>query len=317
MNNPITVETDINSTAERVWELWTTPEDIIQWNNPSDDWRTLRVENDLKNGGTFLFEMEAKNGNDSFDFGGKYDKVITNELIEYTLDDRRKTVVEFIPHGSSITVRETFEPETKTAREIQRDFCQSVLNNFKKYAEKENDKIEIMTTEISAGFEKTSDELIQIISSTNEEQFNEIPFEESWTIAQVGEHLLKSYGLVEALNLGPVRHTESLPGKGIETVKKIFLDFDAKYKSAEALLPSDEPIEKEKLLSDLQKRISQIKEVIQTKDLTETCVGLPFKGVGELTRIEWLHVILFHTQRHIHQIKNISKSLEAIVDKES
>jgi len=316
MNNPITVETDINSTAERIWELWTTPEDIIQWNNPSGDWRTLCVENDLKNGGTFLFKMEAKNGNDSFDFGGKYDNVITNKLIEYTLDDRRKTVVEFIPNGNSITVKETFEPETKTPLEIQRDFCQSVLNNFKKYAEKENDKIEITTTEISAGFEETSGELIQLISSTNDEQFNEIPFEGSWTIAQVGEHLLKSYGLIEALNFGPVRHAERSPEKEIETVKKIFLDFDAKYKSAAALLPSDEPIEKEKLLSDLQKRISQIKEVIKTKDLTETCVGLPFKGVGELTRIEWLHVILFHTQRHIHQIKSILKSLKTLVNGE-
>src|SRR6185312_11682582 len=244
MNNPITVETDINSTAERVWELWTTPEDIIQWNNPSDDWRTLRVENDLKNGGTFLFKMEAKNGKDSFDFGGKYDNVITNKLIEYTLDDRRKTVVEFIPNGSSIRVKETFEPETKTPLNVQRDFCQSVLNNFKKYAEKENDKIEIMVTEISIGFEETSDELIQLISSTNDEQFNEIPFEGSWTIAQIGEHLLKSYGLIEALNFGPVRYAERSPEKEIETVKKIFLDFDAKYKSAEALLPTNEPIEK-------------------------------------------------------------------------
>ncbi|MEO6845181.1 MAG: DinB family protein, partial [Ginsengibacter sp.] len=139
--------------------------------------------------------------------------------------------------------------------------------------------------------------------------FNEIPFEGSWTVAQVGDHLLKSYGLVEVLNDGPVRKTERLPGKAVEQVKKIFLDFDAKYKSAEALLPTKEPIEKEKLLSDLQKRISQIREVSQTKDLTETCQGLPFKGIGELTRLEWLHVVLYHTQRHIHQMKNISKKI--------
>lgn len=313
MNHPIIVETGINSTTERVWEFWTTPEDIIQWNNPSEDWRTLRVENDLKTGGKFLFRMEAKNGNDGFDFGGKYDKLITNELIEYTLDDRRKTIVEFIPDNGLITVRETFEPEAKTPIDVQRDFCQSVLNNFKKYVEKKNNKKENMPTQISTEFEKTSAELIRLISSTNEEQFNEIPFEASWSVAQVGDHLLKSYAMVEALNAGPVKKTERLPEKEIETVKKIFLDFDAKYKSAERLLPSDEPIEKEKLLIDLRKRISQIKEVIQTKDLTETCAGLPFKGIGELTRMEWLHVILFHTQRHIYQIKNILESLKTIV----
>ena len=164
---------------------------------------------------------------------------------------------------------------------------------------------------ISIEIGKTTNELIQLISSSSEEQFNEIPFEGSWTVAQIGDHLLKSYGLVEALNNDSVRKIERSPGKEVEQVKKIFLDFDAKYKLAEALLPTNEPIEKEKLLSDLQKRISQIKEVIQTKDLTETCVGIPFKGIGELTRMEWLHVILFHTQRHIHQIKTILKSFQS------
>ncbi|HEY5369476.1 MAG TPA: SRPBCC domain-containing protein [Hanamia sp.] len=311
MNNPITAETVINSTSERVWKLWTTPADIIQWNYPSEGWHTLRVENDLKNGGTFLFEMEAKNGNDSFDFGGRYDNVITNKLIEYTLDDRRKTVVEFIPNDDATILIETFEPEAKTPFDIQRDFCQSVLNNFKRYVEKENNKTGIMITQITTEFEKTSDELLQIILSTNEEPLYEIPFEGSWSVAQVGDHLLKSYGLVEALSHGPVKKTERLPGIEIEKVKNIFLDFDAKYKSAEALLPTNERIEKEKLLSGLQKRISQIKEVIQTKDLTETCAGMPFKGIGELTRMEWIHVILYHTQRHNHQIKNIIKSFES------
>lgn len=168
-----------------------------------------------------------------------------------------------------------------------------------------------MKNVISTEIEKTTNELIQLISLTSDEQISEIPFEGSWSLAQVGDHLLKSYGLVEALKTGPVRQTERLPVNEIEQVKKIFLDFNAKYKSAEALMPTNEPIEKEKLLSGLQKRISQIKEVMHTKDLTETCIGIPFKGIGELTRIEWLHVILFHTQRHIHQMKSILKSLES------
>lgn len=173
-----------------------------------------------------------------------------------------------------------------------------------------------MKNVINIKIEKTTDELIQLISSTNEDQFNEIPFEGSWSVAQVGDHLLKSYGLVEALSNGTLRKTERLPGTEIEQVKKIFLDFNAKYKSAEGLLPTNERVEKEKLLSALQKRIGEIKEVIQTKDLTETCVGLPFKGIGELTRIEWLYVILYHTQRHIHQMKNILRTLEPIVSVE-
>lgn len=135
MNNPITVEITINASVEDVWKLWNTPEDIIQWNNPSEDWQTLKVENDLKEGGKFLFRMKAKNGSDGFDFCGKYDKVILNELIEYTLDDGRKTLNKFFENKNSVTMTETFEPEAKTDIDVQKDFCQGVLNNFKKYSE--------------------------------------------------------------------------------------------------------------------------------------------------------------------------------------
>lgn len=139
MNNPITVETTISATIENVWKLWTTPADIIQWNNPSGDWHTLGVDNDLDVGGKFLFRMEAKDGKDGFDFCGIYDKVITHELIEYTLNDGRKTCNQFITKGDATTIIETFEPEAKTQLDIQRDFCQGVLNNFKKYAESQNE----------------------------------------------------------------------------------------------------------------------------------------------------------------------------------
>jgi len=168
-----------------------------------------------------------------------------------------------------------------------------------------------MKEEIKTEIENTTGELTGLISSVNEEQFNEIPFEGSWSVAQVCEHLLKSYGLADALKPGPVRQAERLPGKEIELIKKIFLDFNSKYISAETLLPTDEPIEKEKLLKALQKRIAQIEEVIQTKNLTEICVGIPFKGIGELTRLEWLYVILYHTQRHIRQAKSIEKLLNS------
>jgi len=136
MKSPITVETTIKSTIENVWNLWTTPEDIRQWNNPSEEWHTLKVENDLKDGGKFLFRMESKDGADGFDFSGTYDKVILNKLIEYTLDDGRKTINEFIQNENSVTITETFEPEAKTPLDVQKEFCQGVLDNFKKYVEK-------------------------------------------------------------------------------------------------------------------------------------------------------------------------------------
>jgi uncharacterized protein YndB with AHSA1/START domain len=54
----ITVKAVINAPAEKVWELYTAPEHITQWNYASDDWHTPRVENDLTPGGKFLYRND-------------------------------------------------------------------------------------------------------------------------------------------------------------------------------------------------------------------------------------------------------------------
>ena len=136
-NTSITVETTVKETVERIWKLWTTPIDISKWNNPSEDWHSPRVEIDLRNGGMFFYRMETKDGSSGFDHSGKYDKVITYELIEYTGSDGRKSIIKFISNGDETTVIETFETETETPLDIQKEFCQAILNNFKQYAENE------------------------------------------------------------------------------------------------------------------------------------------------------------------------------------
>lgn len=133
---PITVQTTVEETIETCWKLWTTPADIIRFNNPSDDWDTAHVEIDLKEGGNFFYRMEAKDGSAGFDFAGKYDQLITQELIEYTGTDGRKVITKFTAHGSNTVITEIFEPETATPLEVQRNFCQTILDNFKRYAEK-------------------------------------------------------------------------------------------------------------------------------------------------------------------------------------
>src|ERR1700760_704967 len=92
----LTAEVEINAHIEKVWELWTNPDHIKQWNNMSDEWHTPKVENDLRPDGRFLYVMAKKDGSFSFDFTGAYDAVKTYELISYTLDDGRKTTNVFI-----------------------------------------------------------------------------------------------------------------------------------------------------------------------------------------------------------------------------
>jgi uncharacterized protein YndB with AHSA1/START domain len=135
MNTKITVQTTVNLPADKVWELWTLPEHITQWNNASDNWHTPHAENDLRQGGKFLSRMEAKDGSFGFDFWGIYDEVKPNELITYTMGDGRKAQITFMNNGNLTEITETFEAETENTIELQQFGWQAILNNFKKYAE--------------------------------------------------------------------------------------------------------------------------------------------------------------------------------------
>jgi uncharacterized protein YndB with AHSA1/START domain len=133
-NSTITVQTEINASIEKVWKLWNTPEDIMEWNNMSAEWHTPKVENDVRAGGKFLFVMALKDGSFSFDFKGCYDEVEINRLITYTLEDGRKSIIIFT--GSyPVKLTETFEPESTQPIDMQRDFCQAVVDGFKRYVE--------------------------------------------------------------------------------------------------------------------------------------------------------------------------------------
>ena len=137
-NNPktaITVEVLVAAPVATVWKIWTTPEEIVKWNNASDDWHTPYAENDLKPGGKFLSRMEAKDGSFGFDFYGIYDKIIPERLIEYTLGDERKVQITFNEAGKNTRVVEIFEAESENTIELQQFGWQAILNNFKKVAE--------------------------------------------------------------------------------------------------------------------------------------------------------------------------------------
>lgn len=132
----ITVEALINASEDRVWTLWTNPEDIMVWNTASDDWHTTAATNDLQVGGKFSSTMAAKDGSFSFDFEGTYTKVRKNQTIAYVMSDGRKAETTFTKKDEQTLVTTVFDAESENPVEMQRDGWQAIMNNFKAYAEK-------------------------------------------------------------------------------------------------------------------------------------------------------------------------------------
>lgn len=130
----ITVETVVRAPIERVWQAYTTPEDIVQWNAASDDWHTTRASVDLRVGGEFSSRMEAKDGSFGFDFAGTYTKIIPERLLEYSFGDRTASI-EFTEIPDGINVKVIFDAETTHSIEQQQGGWQAILNNFARHVE--------------------------------------------------------------------------------------------------------------------------------------------------------------------------------------
>ncbi|HEX5001003.1 MAG TPA: SRPBCC family protein [Bacteroidia bacterium] len=135
MENDITVTAVINAPIEKVWEGWTKPEAIKNWNAASADWHTPSAKNDLRPGGRFVYRMEAKDGSLGFDFSGKYYSVLPGELLLFKLDDNRDVSVLFETSGNQTVITEKFEAESQHSKELQQQGWQAILDNFKKYIE--------------------------------------------------------------------------------------------------------------------------------------------------------------------------------------
>jgi len=132
----ITVKTDINLPLAKVWEYYSDPKHIVNWNNASPDWHTPSATNDLRAGGKFTSRMEAKDGSFGFEFDGTYDEVVDHELIRYTMGDGRTAKITFseIEKGTNVTI--VFDAEESNPIEMQKGGWQAILDNFKRYTEK-------------------------------------------------------------------------------------------------------------------------------------------------------------------------------------
>ena len=131
----ITVETVVAASLSKVWDAWTTPVDIKQWNAASDDWHTTASTVDLREGGVFSSRMEAKDGSFGFDFAGTYTRVVPHKIIQFTMGDDREVTIEFEEREGTVHVKETFDAEGQHSLEQQRQGWQAILDNFRRHVE--------------------------------------------------------------------------------------------------------------------------------------------------------------------------------------
>lgn len=167
-----------------------------------------------------------------------------------------------------------------------------------------------MKNDINTEFESAFADFEAALEKFDENKFNVIPFEGSWSAAQVADHLLKANTGAAQTLLGSTIDTTREPGANEEAIRSFMLDMDTKMTSPEFILPSNDPIEKDTMLQNTREAGNKLRNILLEEDITKTCTDFSLPGLGELTRYEWICFVVCHTRRHTHQINIILKMLE-------
>jgi hypothetical protein len=166
----------------------------------------------------------------------------------------------------------------------------------------------VNTKELFAYLDETWSELLKLISSTNGIAINAVPYEDSWTAAQLATHVSKSNKAIAQGMEMEGKPAEREPDAGEPDIRKIFLDFEAKYKSPDFIVPEKKNYTNDDVINVLKSSIDKLKVLRDKVNLAEI-IALPV--FGEVTKLELLYFVLYHTQRHIHQLKKILAALKS------
>jgi len=166
------------------------------------------------------------------------------------------------------------------------------------------------TLDINETLSATADaisELTDLMLAVDEDKINTIPYDGSWTAPQLLRHVTKSInGMTKAMHMD-AKPAERNPGERIEELKKIFLNFSKKLTQPDFIVPEELIYEKQSSIEELNKSFNRFKESAVNANLDDLVVGLP---LGPITKLEIIHFVLYHTQRHLHQMKKICEALK-------
>ena len=150
--------------------------------------------------------------------------------------------------------------------------------------------------------EKTTDELMVLLDLFDKVGINKVPFEDSWTAAQLADHITRSNtSITKALMLRGTSINRD-PGERIGELKELFLNFTTKFKSPDFIVPTQDTYDREEVMARLKQSVQKMKEVSFPANLSEM---INHPAFGDITKFEILHFVLYHTQRHIHQLEKI------------
>lgn len=171
-----------------------------------------------------------------------------------------------------------------------------------------------LVSSIQTELQSVTNKLIPLLQSFSPDAFSKKVDEQTWSAAEVAEHLL-----IVNRNLSYVLKSEGeMPerayDKKLSVIKEALSNRATKIVAPETVKPTGTVQDQQELINGLQHYMQVLHQIAEEKELQELCTQYPHPRLGRLTRLEWLYFIIYHTERHCQQLEIIKSELVANVE---
>ena len=164
----------------------------------------------------------------------------------------------------------------------------------------------IDTDVIMKDISNSTGNVIKELQNFPSENFNTKPDRNTWSAAEIAEHIFIVESAINIILIGKTIPAETFSAEKTEKIKSRFLNFEEKLIAPSRISPSAGQQNKQDIIDKISACRSDLSNIISKNDLTEICLGFKHALFGELTRIEWVYFNIYHSERHIHQLRKLT-----------
>jgi len=141
--------------------------------------------------------------------------------------------------------------------------------------------------------------LLKFFSSFDSEDFNRKTIDGSWTPGEIAEHLLRLDIAINRTLQGSSIAVNRAPDEKSANIKYVFLDLERKLQAPREIQPSDTIKDPFSIIAKIRAERHKMIEMAQIKDLSEMCTSFSHHAFGDMTRLEWIYLSIYHAERHM------------------
>ena len=306
---PLHLEYTFQASVTSVYDAWITRPVAELWLFKNET-NQLNFESNLEKGGRF--SVVESDGKKKIDHWGEYIEINRPHTLHFTLEipalfegiSEVLIEVKETPGGTQLVFTQKNIDPSKTEAAWKGMFAR--LDEVLKQpylATIQSGKNEIIPALLVVAMQ-----IVGLARSLDEEKWNTIPYKGSWTPAQLVRHLIKSVSGIRPLIEKPTKPAERDPGERILQLKQNFLDITKTMQSPEFIVPEKMHYNKESLITEFEAALAPLTK-LKDVDANELITGLP---LGPVTKLEIIHFIFYHLQRHLIQMKRITEALKTV-----